>query len=545
MNRFARGAVGALLAAQAAVAPPAALAARPASAVAPARGGDNGDGSYTNPPLYADFPDPDIIRVGGDFYFITTTFANSPGLTLLHSKDLVNWEYAAHLVTRLDGDERFDLKQGGAYRHGMFAASLRYHQGTFYVAVTPVGQNTRIYHSKDIKGPWTYHTLDRAAFDPALFIEPDGRAFIATSGGWDGTVTLLALSGDFRTVTSARKIHYYKGAEGSKLVRRGDYYYLFNALPAKLALVVSRAKSLYGPWETRAQIDDRSGGHQGAIVDLADGSWYGFVMVDAGPVGRMTNISPIFWQDDWPVWGSKEAPGRVPAVAAKPVAGAPVRTLASSDDFDAPALGLQWQWNHNPVDARWSLGERPGFLRLKPTEATEFWTARNTLTQKGQGPWSRGEVVLDVSHLAQGDVCGFGTLGKFNGNIAVLGGAAGVRTLRMEVVEDAVGGRRVDTRVASVPLPQASGPAAGERQAPAMLHLRTDMDFFANQGEVAYSIDGKEWHNLGGRFPLGYDWRTGTFQGQQFALFCYNPQPGTGYLDIDSFKLLTIIHEQR
>ena len=321
MIRFVQGAAAAWLAALSLCVPPAAFA------------GDNGDGTYTNPPIYADFPDPDIIRVGEDFYFITTTFANSPGLTLLHSKDLVNWEYASHVVSRLDGDERFDLKQGGAYRHGMFAASLRYHQGTFYVAVTPVGQNTRIYTSKDVKGPWAYHTLDREAFDPALFIEPDGRAYIATSGGWDGTVTLLELSSDLKTVTSARKVHYYKGAEGSKLVKRGEYYYLFNALPSKLALVVSRAKSLYGPWETRTQIDDRSGGHQGALVDLADGSWYGFVMVDAGPIGRMTNISPVFWEDDWPVWGSREAPGRVPAVARKPIPGGPALGLGASDEL--------------------------------------------------------------------------------------------------------------------------------------------------------------------------------------------------------------------
>ena len=511
MNRLCRSAAAAWSAALCLACPPAGAA-------------DNGNGTYTNPPLYADYPDPDIIRVGEDFYFVTTTFANSPGLTLLHSKDLVNWSFASHLVPRLDGDERFDLKQGGAYRHGMFAASLRHHAGVYYVAVTPVNQNTRIYNSKDIKGPWAYHTLDRAAFDPALFFEPDGKAYIATSGGWDGTVTLLALSSDYSRVEDARKIHYYKGAEGSKLVRRGDYYYLFNALPGKLALVVSRAKSLYGPWETRPQIDDRTGGHQGAIVDLPGGGWYGFVMVDAGPIGRMTNISPVFWEDDWPVWGTREAPGRVPAVAAKPILGKPLTALAASDDFGAPVLGLQWQWNHNPVDARWSLSERPGFLRLKPTEAAEFWTARNTLTQKGQGPWSRGVAALDLANVKEGDVCGFGTLGKYNGHIAVVGGADGKLSLRMEVIEDTKEGRKAEVRVPSLPI------------AARKIFLRTDMDFKANMGEVAYSVDGKQWQGMGGSFKLGYDWRTGTFQGQQFALFCYNPKPGAGYLDVDSFE---------
>src|SRR5690606_5225052 len=128
--------------------------------------------------------------------------------------------------------------------------------------------------------------------------------------------------------------------------------------------------------------------------------WYGFVMLDAGAIGRVTNISPIFWEDDWPVWGTPEAPNQVPTVAAKPITGKPLRQPATSDEFDSAALGLQWQWNHNADNTRWSLDERPGFLRLRPTVATDFWTARNTLIQKGQGPWSRAEVKLDLTHLA-------------------------------------------------------------------------------------------------------------------------------------------------
>ena len=110
--------------------------------------------AYTNPPLYADYPDPDIIRVGEDFYFASTTFANSPGLVLLHSKDLVNWETVGYVIDRLDGDPKYDLAGGTAYRNGVFAPSLRYHKGAFYVAVTPNGKPTRIYYSKDIRSPW-------------------------------------------------------------------------------------------------------------------------------------------------------------------------------------------------------------------------------------------------------------------------------------------------------------------------------------------------------------------------------------------------------
>ena len=357
---------------------------------------DQGDGSFRNPVLYADYPDPDVIRVGRDYYLASTTFANVPGITILHSRDLINWTIASHLVDRLEGLPQYDLKGGNAYRKGLYASSLRYHDGTYYLANTPVGQKTRIWYARDVRGPWRYHELEREAFDPGLFIEPDGRAYLATASTADGTITLLTLDATLAHVTDARRIHYIKGAEGSKIIRRGDYYYLFNALPPRLALSVSRSRSLFGPWETRDQIDDKSGGHQGALVDLPDGRWFGFVMEDSGAIGRMTNMSPVFWQDDWPVWGTPAAPGRVPRRAAKPIPGAPFAEPATSDDFSAPRLGLQWQWNHNPDPARWSLTQRPGWLRLRPTVATRVWSARNTLTQKGQGPASRGEVKLDI-----------------------------------------------------------------------------------------------------------------------------------------------------
>jgi len=499
-----------------------ALAAEPARTQATAA---NGDGTYSNPPLYADFPDPDIIRVGDDFYFATTTFANTPGLTILHSKDLVHWEYVSHVLPRLDGLDAYDLRGGTAYRAGIFAPSLRYHDGVFYIAVTPNGQNTRIYQTVDIRGPWTYTELDRAAFDPGLFFDRDGTGYIATSGGWDGTLTLLTLNADYTQIAAARKVYYNKGAEGSKLIRRGDWYYLFNAIPSRLGLTVSRAHSLEGPWETRDQIDDTTGGHQGGLVDLPNGDWYGFVMVDAGAIGRMTQISPVFWRDDWPVWGTPDAPGHVPLSAPLPLPVHPELQLATSDNFDNSTLGLQWQWNHNPDDSRWTLTERPGFLRLKATQADRFWTGRNTLTQKGFGPKSHAVVRLDISHLRTGDRCGVGTLGKFSAQATVETVADDRRTLGLYLSEDTVEGQKTTVLAPPVSL-------SGD-----ILYLRTDMDFITARGEIASSSDGASWTPLGSDFPLAYDWRTGTFQGPQFAMFCFNPAENGGYLDIDSFDL--------
>jgi beta-xylosidase len=486
---------------------------------------DQGNGTYANPPLYADYPDPDIIRVGEDFYFATSTFVNAPALRLLHSKDLVNWEILGHVGARLDGRPEYDMQGGVAYRYGIFAPSLRYNRGVFYIVVTPVTQNTRVYYSADPRGPWKFNELDRAAFDPGFFIDTDGTGYIATSGAWDGTIKLLTLNADFTKVVDSRQIYFIKGAEGCKLIKRGSWYYLFNAIPSRLGMTVSRSKSLFGKWETIDSINDQTGGHQGAIVDLPDGAWYGFVMKDCGSIGRMTNISPVFWDNDWPVWGTPDAPGWVPDRASKPIAGYPVGQPATSDEFDSHELGMQWAWNHNPDDSRWSLTERPGYLRLTSAEATGFWTARNTLTQKGQGPWSRAAVRLDLRNLKPGDICGFGTLGKFNGHIAVTCDANGKLFLGMNLIESTTEGPKTETRVASVPINTTS------------IFLRTDMDFKANHAVGSWSTDGAIWSPMGGEFPLAFDWRTGTFQGQQYAIFCYRLQPGVaGHVDVDWFR---------
>ncbi len=326
---------------------------------------DNGDGTYTNPPLHADYPDPDVIRVGDDFYFASTTFVNSPGLVLLHSKDLVNWETVGYVIDRLDGDRKYDMEGGTAYRGGVFAPSLRYHKGTFYVAVTPNGKPTRIYYAADVRGPWKHHVLGESAFDPGLFFDDD-TPYIFTSGGWDGHVTLKTLSPELDKVVASKKLFYVKGIEGSKALKIKGLYYLFNSLPGRMALMCSRANQLDGPWETIRVLDDAHGGHQGAIVDLPDGNWYGFVMRDSGPIGRVTNICPITWKDEWPVWGEPDNPGRVPATAKKPITGQSAIARPISTDFDGPKLPLDWRWNHNPDDTR-LVPDRPARLPGKPS----------------------------------------------------------------------------------------------------------------------------------------------------------------------------------
>jgi beta-xylosidase len=483
---------------------------------------------YVNPPIYADFPDPDIIRVGSDFYFSTTTFIDVPGLTILHSRDLVHWEIVTHLVSQLTGSPNYNITNGVQnYGNGIFASSLRYYNGTFYVVETPNGQNTTIYYATSITGPWQSHLLNQAAFDPGLYIETNGTAYIATAGGWQNNTTFLTLNSSFSQVVASTTITNGLGLEGSHVVKRGSYYYIFNSQPATGDFYVSRATNLFGPYTYMKNLDNSHGGHQGAIVDLPDGTDYGFIMKDSGTIGRMTYISPIIWSNSWPVWGLSNAPGQVPATAPMPIVGAPAYSIPTSDDFSSPTLGLQWQFNHNPDNTRWSLTARPGFLRLHPTGATNFWYARNTLIQKGLGPWSGAEVKFDLSHLQAGDVCGLGALGKTNGTIAVTCTSPGQYTVSQNVIVslDSTKNNLSTTTVATAVY------------ASPTIFLRLAMDFIQSKGTVLYSADGLTWTPLGGSFNIAYDWLTGTFQGEQFALFCYNPQPGAGYLDVDWFKL--------
>lgn len=487
-----------------------------------------GTNYYVNPPIYADYPDPDIIRVGNDFYFSTTTFIDVPGLTILHSQDLVHWEIVTHLVSQLTGSASYNITNGlQNYRNGVFASSLRYYNGTFYCAETPNGQNTTIYYSTNIAGPWQSHQLSVSAFDPGLYIETNGTGYIVTVAGFETEFTILTLNANYSQVAaSATLMTNSLGLEGSHVVKVGGYYYIFNSQPGTATLYVSRATNLFGPYTFMKDLDNAHGGHQGAIVDMPDGSYYGFVHKDSGAIGRVTYISPIIWSNNWPVWGLSNAPGRVPASATIPIAGKPPYKIATADDFSSPTLGLQWQFNHNPDNTRWSLTERPGFLRLHPTGATNFWYARNTLIQKGQGSWSGAEVKFDLSNLQSGDICGIGTLGKTNGNIAVTCNSPGSFTLSMNLI---VPIDTTDTNLATTTV--ATAPFTGTT-----IYLRTGLDFIKNLGTLRYSADGVTWTQLGTQFNLAYDWATGTFQGEQFAIFCYNPQPGTGYLDVDWFR---------
>lgn len=472
---------------------------------------DNGDGTFTNPVLYADYPDPSMIRVGDYFYLATSTFVNSPGLVICRSEDMVNWEIVGHCMDVLTGSD-YSMQGTTKYGGGCFAPSIAYKDNTFYVAVTMNnGQRTRIYYAKDVAGPWKYNELSGSYFDPCLFIDTDGTPYMAYGGAWENKISMVKLNSSLSSVLEQRTIMTYNNVEGSHLSKVNGVYYLFNAVPAQ-RLVCSRASNVWGPYsETITLCTAAKGGHQGGIVDLADGSYFGYLHRDDGAVGRMTRICPITWQNGWPMFGRSGHIGEVESTYTKPIQNKQVKVPATSDEFNGSSLGLQWMWNHNPDNTKWSL--TGSSLRLKATTAADFWSARNSLTQKGQGLISTGTIKIDCSAMQSGDVCGLGMLGDPRGYIAVTKDPKRIIMTEEEVVKATVS--NISSNI---------------------LYFRLEMNFSTGLAKFYWSYENGNWKQLGTSIKMGFDWQYGTFQGEQYAILNFNPNGSSGYMDVDWFR---------
>ncbi|MDP4180023.1 MAG: carbohydrate-binding protein [Bacillota bacterium] len=474
---------------------------------------DNGDGTFTNPPLYADYPDPSIIRVGNYFYLASSTFVNVPGLVICRSEDLVNWEIVGHCITTLTGNNAYNMIGGVKYGGGCFAPSIAYKNGTFYVVATPNGENSRIYSSKDVAGPWTVSTLGGSYFDPALFIEDDGNAYLAYGGAFQNQISMIQLNSTLTATTGSSKVILaYNNVEGSHLVKAKGKYYLFNAVPAQ-KLVCSRSNTLWGPYgETTTLCTAGKGGHQGGIVDLPDGSYWGYLHEDDGAIGRPTRICPITWQNNWPMFGRTGYIGQVESKYTKPIPNKAIKVPAASDEFNGNTLGLQWMWNHNPDNTKWSF--TGSALRLKTSTGSDFWHARNSLTQKGQGLTSSGSIKIDCSNMQAGDIAGLGMLGDPRGYIAVTKDPKRIIMSEEDSVKATV--NNITSNI---------------------LYFRVEMNFSNKQAKFFWKDDTRDWQPLGTTITMGFDWQYGTFQGEQYAILNFNTSNSSGSVDVDWFRL--------
>ena len=383
--------------------------------------------SFTNPMLWADVPDPDVIRVGEYFYMVSTTMHLMPGAPVMRSRDLVNWETVSYLFDTLHDTPKYDMEQGTVYGRGQWATSLRYRDGKFYALFSPNDAPYRsyVYVTDDPAKGWTLHSRMKHFHDASLFFDDDGRAYV-----FSGTGRLTELEPDLSDVKTGgvdmtvfqRDAEETGLLEGSRVVKHdGKYYLLMISWPngGKRRQVCYRADAITGLYEKKVILCDNFAGFpyvgQGTIVDDSQGNWYGVIFQDRGAVGRVLTLSPCRWVDGWPMLG--DADGRVPLTMDVPVQGGKKIPLVVSDDFKKKKLDIHWQWNHNPVDGAWSLTERKGWLRLKTNVVTDnLYEARNTLTQRMEGPACTGTVWMDVRGMKDGDRAG---LAAFNGHSGV------------------------------------------------------------------------------------------------------------------------------
>ncbi len=477
---------------------------------------DLGNGQFKNPIFWGDWPDSEVIRVGDTFYFISTSMHYVPGCPIAKSKDLVNWEMAGYALPRYDEDKRFDMKGGTLYLNGSWASTLRHHNGKFYAGfcTQPAGGGTGHFSmcvADDVKGPWKRTIFPEYLYDPGLFFDDDGKAYVAHG---QGDIYITPLADDALSVAGKGVKVIERGAiEGSHLYKIHGKYYLFCPSAGAGEQVCFRSDHIYGPYEKKTVMHDtrktQYGVHQGGLVQLKNGDWWCLIMEDRGPIGRTTRLEPVTWVDGWPMIGRKTEKGEWIGVdtCKKPDVGAtfPIVNPATSDEFDGKELGLQWQWNHNPDDAHWSLTERPGYMRLTAGGALDpkagggktLFYARNTLTQRVQGPACEGTTELDVSGLKDGCVAG---LGIFQSPYAFVGvkQEEGKRSIVMEN-----NGKTVAT------VADFSGKT---------VWLKAKARERGFKATFEYSLDGKTWTPIGDTLGmgLGLDWTA-----NRFALFNY------------------------
>ena len=511
-----------------------------------------------NPLTYTDVPDPDLIRVGDDYYMISTTMYFCPGAPIMHSKDLVHWEIVSYVYDYLNDDDVYNLRNGrNAYGRGQWAASLRYVDGTYYALFIANDQGkTYVYKTKDINSSfWERSVIDRPFHDASMLFE-DGRLFVVWGNGDIRIIELepdgsaIKAGAEEKIIIESPRQGYNLRAEGAHIYHIGDYYYILVIdWPSGGVRTETcwRSKDLYGPYESKVILsgpfDGRGDGvAQGGIVQTQNGDWYAVMFQDHGAVGRIPTLQPVTWVDGWPILGDDTKPVKQFTVNL-PESGEN-RTWASDEfNYKKEELDLVWQWNHKPDNSAWSVTERKGWLRLKTSHiATGVMDARNTLTQRTVGPRCYSEVLLDAAGMKPGDRAG---IIAFQSNYCTIG---------VEVAEDGskslvamthrnIGRRRPPQQAQAAqeqPNPDTEFLRMPLTQDKVWLKLRyvftpqADDTVRPDQAFMSWSLDGKNWTEVDAvlqmSFTLDY------FTGYRTGLYNYATTATGGYADFDYFR---------
>jgi len=469
--------------------------------------GDQGNGIYKNPILNADYSDPDVIRVGDTFYMVCSDF-HYMGMPVLKSHDLVNWTIISQIYNRLDIDNGYSNM--GKYAKGSWAPALRYQNGLFYVYFCTPEEGLYMSTATDPAGPWAPLTeVQRIAKweDPCPFWDDDGQAYLGHSHTGAGPIIIHKMSSDGKHLLDTG-ITVYQGptAEGTKIYKRDGWYYII--IPeggvGRGYETALRSKNIYGPYERKIVLQQGStkinGPHQGGIVDLPSGESWFIHFQDDGEIGRVCHLEPVKWVDGWPLMGidpRNTGIGEPVITYPKPNVGKqyPITAPQTSDEFNGSKLGLQWQWNHNPVDGKWSLAD--GRLALQAMQAADNKHAKNTITQKLMGKTGIMTVRLNLAEMANGQKAGLALLGQ---NVHEIGVKRIDNTLQLFADNN---GKTTQ------------GPTLKQ----GIIYLRIAADLNSNYTILQYSLNGKDFEQLGDVCVLS---KKNYWKGIRPGLFSYN-----------------------
>lgn len=513
--------------------------------------GDLGNNKFINPIINGDFPDIDLIRVDDTYYMVSTTMFYMPGATILKSKDLVNWEYCANpLLQIVDNDAYNLLNFKHHYGQGMWASTLNYHNGKFYLyfpcSTWSPDSRSILLTAADPEGKWDLTLLPEAYHDPGWLFDdgPNGDGYLYVACGIDDIWVNKFNAKTLTKISSTKAISVGNGCEGSHMYHIGDYYYIYATYGGtEGSQTTFRSKNPMGPYEeyvgpkTSTNPNGRTFRgqkiHQGALVETQTGEWWTMLFCDAGAIGRIPYLEPVKWVDGWPIVGNNArdvCEGGKPYP--KPNVGQtyPRTYLPTNDTFTDASLGMQWQWNHNPDNTRWSLIERPGFLRLRTASVTDSlqW-ARNSLSQRilGYSPVgtssskyynSMGTIKMITSNMLEGDVAG---IAVFQEPYALIG---------VKVVD----GKKRLYYMQQNKLRGTQTKQTGAELQSDTIYLRASVNFGTNKANFYYSYDNQHYTKFGSEMNMGYT--LGVFVGNRFFLFNYATKQLGGMVDIDWFS---------
>ncbi|MCW1924968.1 glycoside hydrolase 43 family protein [Luteolibacter arcticus] len=380
---------------------------------------DQGDGTYRNPVLHADYSDPDVVRVGSDYFLTSSSFNCTPGLPILHSRDLVNWRIVNHALKNLSHPRYSEVQPG----HGVWAPSIRHHDGKFWIFFPTPDEGLYLTTATDPAGDWSAPHLvlaGKGLIDPCPFWDDDGKAYLihayaGSRAGIRNKLHLRPMAPDGSRTLGKGKVVIeidpsLPALEGPKLHKRSGWYYI--SAPAGGVATgwqcIFRSRSIQGPYEEKTVLAQRgsaiNGPHQGALVDTPDGDWWFIHFQDKDLYGRIVHLQPVRWEDDWPLIGEAQdeaGVGRPVLHHRKLLPGGDFPAVPQdSDEFESETLGFQWQW-HGNHEADWhSFSERGGHLRLRPHFALNGNIAKapNLLLQKFPASEFEVETRIEIPH---------------------------------------------------------------------------------------------------------------------------------------------------